>query len=306
MQTMIKRALKNINLLHSFECAARHQSYSKAAAELCISQAAVSQQMRQLEENLTIQLFLRKGKSMLLTQQGKTLLSGTQQAFKVLEESINKITVEEIAGSLTISSTQAFTTLWLMPKLSKFSALYPDINIRVMSSPQFEDLKEQHIDLAIRFGPRVKENTDTSLKCEYFGEDPVYPVCSAALAKSINFKAPKDLLKTWLVSLDNPGCYDWPSWFEYTNTQGYQNHQQWTEVHSTDMALNAVLNGHGFTLAARYLIIEQLKSGQLVMPVNIPHPNVVKRYFVYDENSAKIARLNIFIQWLTQEMNSTN
>lgn len=303
---MIKKALKNINLLHSFECAARHQSYSRAAVELCISQAAVSQQMRQLEENLATQLFLRKGKSMLLTQQGKALLLGTQHAFKVLEKTINEITVEDIAGSLTISSTQAFTTLWLMPKLSKFSALYPEINIRVMSSPQFEDLKEQHIDLAIRFGPHVQENTDTSFNCEYFGEDPVYPVCSAALAKSINFNEPKDLLKTWLVSLDNPGCYDWPSWFEHTNTQGYQTHQRWTEVHSTDMALNAVLNGHGFTLAARYLIIEQLESGQLVMPVNIAHPTVVKRYFVYDDNSAKIARLNIFKHWLTQEMNSTN
>jgi LysR family glycine cleavage system transcriptional activator len=303
---MIKKALKNINLLHSFECAARHQSYSKAAAELCISQAAVSQQMRQLEGNLANQLFLRKGKNMLLTQQGITLLSGTQHAFKLLEKSINEITVEEIAGSLTISSTQAFTTLWLMPKLSKFSVLYPDINIRVMSSPQFEDIKERHIDLAIRFGPNVKENTDTSLNCEYFGEDPVYPVCSATLARKMNFKAPKDLLKTWLVSLEKPGCYDWPSWFEHTNTQGYQDHQQWTQVHSTDMALNAVLNDHGFTLTARYLIIEQLKSGQLVMPVNIPHPNVVKRYFVYDENSPKIARLNVFTYWLKQEMNTSN
>ena len=303
---MIKKALKNINLLYSFECAARHQSYSKAATELCISQAAVSQQMRQLEDNLRKQLFLRKGKSMLLTQQGKKLLSGTQQAFNLIEKSINEITVEEISGSLTISSTQAFTTLWLMPKLSQFSTLYPNINIRVMSSPQFENIKEQHIDLAIRFGPGVKDNTDSSLHCEYFGEDPVYPVCSAALAKKMSFKTPKDLLNTWLVSLENPGCYDWPSWFEHSNTQGYQEHKHWTKVHSTDMALNAVLNDHGFTLAARYLIIEQLKSGQLVMPVNISHPNVVKRYFVYDESSPKIARLNIFTRWLKQEMDVTN
>jgi len=303
---MIKKALKNINLLYSFECAARHQSYSKAATELCISQAAVSQQMRQLEDNLRKQLFLRKGKGMLLTQQGKTLLLGTQQAFNLLEKSIKEITVEEVSGSLTISSTQAFTTLWLMPKLSKFSMLFPNINIRVMSSAQFEDLREQHIDLAIRFGPGVRNNTDSSLNCQYFGEDPVYPVCSAALAKKMSFKAPKDLLNTWLVSLESPGCYDWPSWFENANSKGYQDHQQWTEVHSTDMALNAVLNNHGFTLAARYLIIEQLKSGQLVMPVNIPHPNVVKRYFVYDENSPKIARLNVFTHWLKQEMDNSN
>ncbi|GAW96129.1 MULTISPECIES: LysR substrate-binding domain-containing protein [Colwellia] len=149
----------------------------------------------------------------------------------------------------------------------------------------------------------MPKNTDQGLICQYFGEDPVYPVCSAELAKSMSFKTPADLLKTWLVSLDNPGYYDWPSWFEHCNTPGYQEHQQWTEVHSTDMALNAVLNGHGFTLAARYLCIEQLKSGQLVMPVNIPHPNVVKRYFVYDANSAKIARLNIFTTWITAEMN---
>ena len=302
---MIKRALKNINLLHSFECAARHQSYSKAAVELRISQAAVSQQMRQLEDNLSIQLFLRKGKSMLLTQQGKTLLLGTQQAFNVLEKSINAITLEDIAGSLTISSTQAFTTLWLMPKLSQFSALYPEITIRILSSPHFEDLKEQHIDLAIRFGSQVKENTDSELSCKYFGEDLVYPMCSAELAKEMPFTKPEDLLNTWLVSLDNPGSYDWPTWFEHTGTQGYKNHQQWTEVHSTDMALTAVINGHGFTLAVRYLCREQLKTGQLVIPVNIPHPNVVKRYFVYDENSAKIARLNVFTQWLKAEMDST-
>ncbi|WP_245560591.1 LysR substrate-binding domain-containing protein [Colwellia piezophila] len=291
-----------MNLLHSFEAAARHQSYSKAATQLCISQAAVSQQMRKLEENLATQLFLRKGKTMLLTQQGKTLLLATQQAFQIIEKNINEITKEEISGSLTISSTQAFTTLWLMPRLSQFSALHPNINIKVMSSAHFENLKEQHIDLAIRFGPQVTENTDSTLTCQYFGEDPVYPVCSAQLAKEMSFTTPDDLLKTWLVSLDKPGRYDWPTWFEHTNTQGYQEHQQWTEVHSTDMALNAVLNGHGFTLAARYLCIAQLNSGQLVMPVNIPHPNVVQRYFVYDEKSAKIARLNVFIRWLKQEM----
>lgn len=300
---MIKKALKNINLLHSFECAARHQSYSKAAIELCISQAAVSQQMRQLEDNLAKQLFTRKGKAMLLTQQGETLLAGTQKAFKLIQKSIHEITDKEISGSLTISSTQAFTTLWLMPKLSQFSAQHPNINIRVMSSAHFEDLKAQHIDLAIRFGPHVKESTDAEFSCEYFGEDPVYPVCSPEQAKAVSFKNPEDLLKTWLVSLEKPGCYDWPSWFKHTNTQGYQAHKQWTKVHSTDMALSAVLNGHGFTLAAKYLCSEQLASGQLVMPVNIPHPNVVKRYFVFDKNAANITRLNVFTDWLKQEMN---
>ncbi|WP_085297380.1 LysR substrate-binding domain-containing protein [Cognaticolwellia mytili] len=298
----MNKELKNLNLLRSFECAARHQSYSKAASELCISQAAVSQQMRQLEALLDSQLFIRKDKKMLLSQKGKTLFQASEQAFHILQKSINAITQEGIAGSLTITSTQAFIALWLMPKLHKFSALYPEIEIRVTTSPGFEDLKQQHIDLAVRFGTTVEKNTPPGYSCEYFGEDPVYPVCSAQLAKKLNFNQPADLLQTWLVSLENPGLYNWPSWFENCGMSSYQEHQRWTKVHSTDMALNAVSNGHGFTLAARYLCIEQLKSGTLVKPINIAHPEVVKRYLVFDANSAKIARLNIFIKWLKAEM----
>ena len=302
----MEKAIKNLNLLRSFECAARHQSYSKAATELYISQAAVSQQMRQLEAALGSQLFLRKGKQMLLTQKGQSLFAASQQAFAVLQKCVNEIKDEGIPGRLTITSTQAFSALWLMPKLHKFSQQHPQIEIRVLSSSGFDDLKQQHIDLAIRFGTSVEENTDPGLICEYFGEDPVYPVCSAQLAESLDFDKPSDLLQTWLVSLENPGAYDWPSWFEHAGVKNYRDHQRWTQVHSTDMALNAVLSGHGFTLAARYLYIQQLNSGQLVMPVAIAHPNVVRRYMVYDPDSAKIARLKVFMQWLEQEMDAIN
>lgn len=298
----MKNVLRNFNLYRSFECAARHHSYSKAASELCISQAAVSQQMRQLEEEIGSKLFLRKDKQMLLTQKGKTLFEATKQAFAILHKSINEIKNEGIAGSLTITSTQAFASLWLMPKLNKFSMLYPDIEIRVMSSPGFDDIKQQHIDLAIRFGLNVEENTDPTLTCEYFGEDPVYPVCSSQLAQTQSFKTPIDLLNTWLVSLESPSPYDWPAWFESTDTKEYKKHQHWTKVNSTDIALSAVLNGHGFTLAVRYLCIQQLINGQLVIPVNIPHPNVVKRYLVFDADSARIARIKVFAAWLKQEM----
>lgn len=300
----MKSALKNFNLYKSFECAARHQSYSKAAVELCISQAAVSQQMRQLEDTIGSKLFLRKNKQMLLTQKGLTLFEATKQALEILQKSINELKDEGIAGSLTITSTQAFTSLWLMPRLHKFSKLHPEIEIRVMSSSSFDDLKQQHIDLAIRFGINVEERTDASYTCEYFGEDPVYPICSAQLASSQNFNEPKDLLKSWLVSLENPGSYDWDTWFENVGIKEYQQHQHWTKVHSTDMALNAVLNGHGFTLAARYLCIQQLNLGQLVMPVNIPHPNTVKRYLVFDADSARISRIKVFSKWLKTEMSS--
>ncbi|WP_233558118.1 LysR substrate-binding domain-containing protein [Alginatibacterium sediminis] len=294
--------LPNFNLLRSFESAARHQSYSRAANELCISQAAVSQQMRNLESNLGVQLFQRKGKKMHLTEPGVTLLKAAQKAFGILQESVNAITKQELAGSLTISSTQAFIALWLMPRLSQFSALYPEIQIRVLSSAKYEDLKLEHIDLAVHFGNQVKRNTNPEYACEFFGEDFVYPVCSARLNDSFNFEEPSDLLNSWLVGLDQANSYDWSSWFDHCNVRTYQNHQQWTLVHSTDMALNAVQNGHGVALAAHFLVRDKIDSGELVIPIKTPHPKSIQRHFVFDPQSSKLARLNVFMRWIESEM----
>jgi LysR family glycine cleavage system transcriptional activator len=293
---------KNINLLVTFESAARHKSYSLAAAELCISQAAVSQQMRLLERTLETRIFIRKGRQMLLSQQGQTLFECARKALDIINQGLSKIHQADIPGELTISSTQAFSTLWLMPRLQRFCERHPDIQIRVVSSSAFEDLKQAHIDLAIRFGTEVEKSTPSSLACEYFGEAEVYPICSKLLANKLMLNSPTDLLSTWLVTLETPGVYDWQSWFSHTGTTGYEDHKQWTKVNSTDMALNAVVSGHGVTLAVPYLCQRQLDSGELVIPFELPHPNPVERYMVYDPNSFKLARLKVFMAWLKLEM----
>lgn len=293
---------KNINLLVTFECAARHNSYSLAAAELCISQAAVSQQMRQLEQGLNKQLFIRKGRQMVLTQQGQSLYVSAQKALETIDHGLSKINQEDIAGELTINSTQAFTTLWLMPRLQSFAELYPHIQIRAFSSANFEDLKQKHIDLAIRFGSDVEKKTPSHLACVYFGDSKVYPICSTRLASKLVLDSPASLLSTWLVTIENPGSYNWPHWFKDAGVTGYEQHKQWTKVTSTDMAINAVISGHGVTLAVPYLCQQQFDSGELMIPFSIPHSNTVKRYMVYDPNSSKLARLNIFMRWIKSEM----
>ena len=150
------KRLKHLNALRTFESAARHKSYTKAAEELYVSQAAVSQQMRQLEQVLSIKLFIRSGRKMLLTQSGESLYVSTHQALNLLVKGLNSIQTEEVAGDLTITSTQAFCSLWLMPRLYKFSQQHPDINVRILGSNQKEDLQKKHIDLAIRFGVKKK------------------------------------------------------------------------------------------------------------------------------------------------------
>ena len=293
--------IKNLNLLRTFECAARLKSYGKAANELYISQAAVSQQMRQLESTLDVKLFYRKNKDMLLTKEGQTLYTSTQESFRVLQQGLKSITKLKLTSELTLSSTPAFTTIWLMPRLLKFYQQNPDIMVKVISSATFDDLRQQHIDLAIRFGNKVAENKDNQLNYEYLGESNVLPVCSPKLMDKKEWKSPSDLFSHWLVTLENPGPYDWASWFKNLDMSGHLTHGKWIKVDNTDMAINAVLSGQGITLAADYLVKEKLDSGELIHPFDIPHPNPLKKYLVYNPDSSAIKRIEAFKHWLKQE-----
>lgn len=302
---MYKR-LNHLNNLRSFESAARHRSYSKAAVELFVSQAAVSQQMRQLETSLGVKLFMRRGREMQLTQSGEKLFDATHKAFNILLQSFSNIECEDVAGSLTVTSTQSFASLWLMPRLYRFSSNHPEIKISVVASNDFVDLQQSHIDLAIRFGEGAEKATDDDLTCEPVGQDDVYPVCSPLLVKQMNLKKPEDILKCWLVGLSQAGREDWQTWFENAGVKNFQTHDMWTEVTSSDLALSAVLSGHGVAIVSESVFSQYIESGQLIIPFNIKHPNAFKRYLVYDPNSAKKKRLNIFKQWLKEEMSLQN
>lgn len=297
--------LKYLNALRSFESAARHKSYSQAAEELFVSQAAVSQQMRQLEQALSVKLFVRTGRKMLLTQSGETLYDSTHKALNLLIKGLNSIQHEDVPGDLTITSTQAFCSLWLMPRLYKFSQQYPDVNIRILGSSHKEDLQKKHIDLAIRFGIDKRLPDNDNLVMEEFGEDFVYPVCSPKLLQHMWLKSPKDLLDCTLVSLANERLVTWETWFEHAGVKGFEHVSKKTEVTSSDMALSAVLSGHGVTLAASAMFSQYIPTKQLVVPFKIKHPVIWKRYLAYDPNSAKRKRIQVFIDWVREEMASS-
>ena len=296
------KRLKHLNAIRTFESAARHQSYSKAAEELFVSQAAVSQQMRQLEQALSVKLFVRSGRKMQLTDSGEKLYHTSHEALNLLVQGLNNIQCEDIAGDLTMTSTQAFCALWLMPRLYKFSQLHPEINIKILGSNQPEDLQAKHIDLAIRFSTEDKLSNKKGLVFEAFGEDYVYPVCSPALVEKLKLTTPQSLLKSPLIRFANERIVTWRGWFDHAGVEGYELHTQKTDVTSSDMALSAVLNGHGVTLAATALFSQYVQNKQLIVPFNIKHPISWKRYLVFDQHSAKIKRINVFTQWLREEM----
>jgi len=296
------KRLKHLNALHSFESAARNQSYSKAAQELFVSQAAISQQMRHLENTLQEKLFIRSGRNMLLTQSGEKLFQACQLGFAEIIKGLNSIQCEGVAGELTITSTHAFCSLWLMPRLYKFSQLHPEINVKILGSNQIEDLQKKHIDLAIRFSTTSNKFDHEHMITEWFGEDSVYPVCSPELLNHVDLNTPADLLKCSLVSLAHDSIVTWQSWFDHAGVQGFDQYVNKTEVTSSDMALSAVLSGHGVTLAAKAMFMPYIHTKQLIVPFDIQHPVQWQRFIVYQANSAKNARIKVFSNWVQKEM----
>ena len=296
------KRLRWLNNLACFEVAARHQSYSKAADELYISQAAVSQQMRQLESNLNVKLFARQAKKMVLTEAGQTLFSACQKGFAELIHGLNQVEEAPLDGELTVSSTQAFCALWLVPNLFAFFRQNPGININVQGSNRIEELHESQIDVAIRFSTSSSQLKDDSLVVEKIDENAVYPVCSAAFQAQNNLNTADDFKAMRLFSLAYENKVDWESWFEHAGVETAVGKLKKTEVTSSDLALSAVLAGHGMMLASDIMVGEYVRTGELVIPLNLPHPITWKSHLVYSRNNPKQKRIAAFCEWVKAEL----
>jgi LysR family glycine cleavage system transcriptional activator len=296
------KRLRWLNNLLCFEVAARHQSYSKAAEELFVSQAAVSQQMRTLEGNIGAALFRRQGRKMILTAQGKTLLYACQSGFSEIISGLNKVQEEPVQGSLTVSSTQAYCALWLLPNIYDFFNIHPEININVQASNKCEDLHEGNVDIAIRFSTSTSALRADGLVVEKIGENGVVPVCAPAFAEGRPLTCIKDLVNARLLALPLSDRVNWETYFEHARVDTSQKPLNKTEVSSSDLALSAALSGQGVMLASDMMIGQYIKSGQLIVPVDTPHPVRWKSHIVYLEHSPKQKRIELFCNWLKRKM----
>ena len=297
--------LRQLSGLRYFEAAARLSSYSKAADELFVSQAAVSQKIKQLEEQLACKLFIRKGREMTLTQKGQTLLKHVSFGFKSILSGLNQISSESFEGVLVVGSPPSFASRWLLPRLWKFSLRHPEIPIKVLTSCDALNLKLDEIDIAIIQGENLC--IEDNLSHEVLMNDPVYPYCSQKLASSIKLSKPEDLLKCWLISFDK-GCFTWDSWFKQANVSTEGNDIQWMEVGTFDMGLTTVMAGHGVCLATDSLAGDLIERGLLVKPFDIGMAPGVQVNLCIDPSSPRRERIQAFTQWLHEEVseNSSN
>ena len=292
------KRLRHLPLLRCFAAAARHQSYSRAAEELAVSQAAVSQQIRALEQSLGVKLFVREGRQMRLTSRGTTLATHVETAFDTLLSGLNKLRCEEEAGVLTVTTTGSFASMWLMPRLWRFSLLHPGISVRVMASPQLEDLRHADIDVAIRLGNRVAEG----LHQEVIIQDPVYAVCTAGFLQEQGLTHPEQVRDCLLVEGHDHDPFSWQRWFELAGVAVEQDKLRTVVVDTWEMSLSAVAAGHGLCLSASCLAGELISRGILVRPFEVEILPGVRFSLLHDPDSPRLARIEAFSRWVKQEL----
>ncbi|SHO57522.1 LysR substrate-binding domain-containing protein [Vibrio quintilis] len=292
--------LRWLSGLRYFEVSARLGSYTKAARELCVSQAAVSQKIRQLEEALGCKLFIRHKREMLLTHKGEVLFGEVRNGFGQIISGLNAIQAEPLDGPLEVYTTPSFASRWLMPKLWKFTMRYPKTQVRVYSGCDIPDEDYNRVDVAI-WQNLIPKLNGQRLQKELLFEEGLIPLCSPELAESIRFSSPEQLLKCWLIEGIDAQNTSWKNWFQIAGVTLPEDNLMWMEVATFDMALNAVAAGHGACLAPLSFAEDFIARGVLVRPFDITLSPGLSFDIWHDPESPRLARIQRFKDWLREE-----
>lgn len=254
------RRLPPLSSLRAFEAAARHGSFKKAASELGVTPTAISHQIRGLEEYTGLVLFDRKVRKVSLTDAGARLYPAIREGFDGFERIFRSMLPPASRTKVTISATNAFTARWIVPRVSKFHALHPEIDLQLLASDEPLDLSENRVDIAIRYG----DGPYPGLKAEPLFGDDFAPLASPALAVS----SVSDLERVPLIHFEwktkSPRNPTWERWFEEAGRAMPSFGQ--LRFNDESHAVQAALAGQGLALLSRRLLAHEIATGQLVQP----------------------------------------
>jgi LysR family glycine cleavage system transcriptional activator len=212
----MKRSLPPLNGLRAFEAAARHMSFTDAAEELSVTQAAISHQVRGLEQRLGLKMFVRRNRSLLLSEAGQAYLPSVRAAFDQLNEATEKLLQKDKGGNLTVTTTSSFAVKWLVPRLGGFQRSHPEIDVRISTGTSLVDFSREDVDIGIRYGRGQWPN----LTAERLVSEDVMPVCAPSLMKGPNgLGKPADLKRFTLLHI---GSFpdDWQVWLTAAGVKG--------------------------------------------------------------------------------------
>jgi LysR family transcriptional regulator, glycine cleavage system transcriptional activator len=293
--------LPPLNALRAFVAAARHLSFSRAAEELFVTPAAVSQQVKLLEDHLGRVLFRRSNRALLLTDEGQALLPRLMEAFELMSEALGSLETLDDTGALTVSMAPSFAAKWLVPRLESFQALHPEIDVRVTASMNLVAFDDDGVDCAIRYGL----GQYPGLVVDKILTEAVVPVCSPALIANKSGPLSAAFLKDMnLLHDDSPeqdaSCPTWRMWLKAARIDGIDA-DRGLHFNQSSLVLEAAINGRGIALAKVQLAGDDIKSGRLAQLRDVSQPLAFAYYFVCPPAKAAQRKVALFREWIMRE-----
>lgn len=294
----MSRKLPPLKAIKVFEAVARLSSFTKAAQELCVSPAAVSQQVKIMEDFFSIQLIDRSQKQLRLTAAGKAYYPLVNEGFERLSEASHSLITFKSPNHLKISSMPSIASKWLAPNLFKWCDKYPEIETHVLAQYREVDFLNEDIDFRVCYGAG---NYQDACVHELF-VDRLHPVCSPSLMRGENpLTTPMNLKHHTLLHVcwedertHEPG---WPEWLEAAGVEGVDTEKGHT-FNVFSLAVEAALDGRGILLGQEMLVADDLAAGRLVKPFELSLPLPEAYYVIYPKQDVYKAYSEDFLKWL--------
>ena len=298
------RSIAHLNALRAFEASARHQSFSLAAQELNVTPAAVGQLVRTLEDWLGSPLFVRStsGRARLVTTEvAEQALPDIRAGLERLAVGLERLRSGSAGGVLTVTVSPAFAAKWLLPRIERFQAAWPETDLRLDTSLKPVDFVAQRIDVGVRYGL----GQWPGLAAEKLMDEEVYPVCAPALLATATLQAPGDLRGQVLIhdqSVDtSTGFASWQAWLRHAGVQGVPT-DRGLRINNSAAVLQAAIDGQGVALARSVMAHDDLAAGRLVrLFPQVRLESALAYYVVYRPECIAQPKVAAFRDWLLRE-----
>lgn len=284
--------LPPLNALKAFEASARQLSFTRAAEELFVTQAAISHQIKSLEEFLGIKLFMRKNRALLLSEEGQAYYLDIKDVFNTINDATERLLARGAKGAITVSLQPSFAIQWLVPRLNAFNALHPDIDVRIKAVDQPESSLTEDVDVAIYYGRgHWADKHAIQLQKEY-----LVPVCSPLLLQG---KKPLSVLDDLAnhTLLHDTSRRDWKRWFKQVGVKATNVNHGPIFSHSS-MVVQAALHGQGVALAHKFLAKPDIDAGRLICPFEEVLESKNAYYVVCRERQVDLGKIAAFREWV--------
>lgn len=286
--------LPPLSAVRAFEAAARLQNFTRAADELGMSQAAISYQIRQLEDRVGQRLFVRERGRVRLSELGQRLLPPISEAFASMAGAFSAIDIDE-SDVLSINAATSFGGTWLSSRIGRFQLRYPDIAVRISITNDVVDFETANVDVAIRVGA----GNWPGLRSEFLFRSHVTPICAPAFLETHKITKPVDLLGVERLA---PNDIWWAGWFAAAGIEAPPAPRQGIELDSQLQEASAVLSGYGIALLTPFFWRAELASGQLVQPFDTLYKVGLATWLVTREGRQGIRKTERFREWIYEEL----